>query len=63
VARVGFRLLNRAEVQSLLALTAALIFWHRGFAISDIVLRAWIHEQAEAKGERTMLTLWNGPDE
>ena len=39
------------------------IFWHRGFAISDIVLGAWIHEQAEAKGVGTMLTLWDGPDE
>jgi alanine dehydrogenase len=40
-----------------------IIFWHRGFAISDIVLGAWIHEQAEAKGVGTMLTLWDGPDE
>ena len=40
-----------------------IIFWHRGFAISDIVLAAWIHAQAEAKGVGTMLTLWDGPDE
>jgi len=40
-----------------------IIFWHRGFAISDIVLGAWIHAQAEAKGVGTMLTLWDGPDE
>jgi len=40
-----------------------IIFWHRGFAISDIVLGAWIHAQAEAKGVGAMLTLWDGPDE
>jgi ornithine cyclodeaminase len=40
-----------------------IIFWHRGFAISDIVLGAWIHAQAEAKGVGTMLTLWDAPDE
>ena len=40
-----------------------IIFWHRGFAISDIVLGAWILAQAEAKGVGTMLTLWDGPDE
>jgi ornithine cyclodeaminase/alanine dehydrogenase-like protein (mu-crystallin family) len=39
------------------------IFWHRGFAISDIVLGGWIYEQAVAKGVGTMLTLWDGPDE
>jgi ornithine cyclodeaminase len=40
-----------------------IIFWHRGFAISDIVLGAAILEAAEAKGTGAMLTLWDGPDE
>lgn len=40
-----------------------IIFWHRGFAVSDIVLGRYILGQAEAKGVGTMLTLWEGPDE
>lgn len=43
--------------------TERIVFWHRGFAISDIVLGAHILAQAEAKGVGTMLTLWDGPDE
>ena len=38
-------------------------FWHRGFAISDIVLGQAIHARALADGVGTMLTLWEGPDE
>ena len=40
-----------------------ILFWHRGFAISDIVLGSWIAEMAREKGLGQMLTLWDGPDE
>jgi ornithine cyclodeaminase len=40
-----------------------ILFWHRGFAISDIVLGSWIAEQAREQGMGQMLTLWDGPDE
>lgn len=40
-----------------------ILFWHRGFAISDIVLGSWIFAQAEARGIGTTLTLWEGADE
>ncbi len=38
-------------------------FWHRGFAISDIVLGYAIHQRALAQGAGQRLTLWQGPDE
>ena len=38
-------------------------FWHRGFAISDIVLGHAIHERALAAGAGQRLTLWQGSDE
>ncbi len=38
-------------------------FWHRGFAISDIVLGHAIHQRALAAGAGQRLTLWEGPDE
>lgn len=40
-----------------------IVFWHRGFAISDIVLGGWLFAQAEAKDVGTMLTLWEGADD
>jgi ornithine cyclodeaminase len=40
-----------------------IVFWHRGFAISDIVLGAWILARAEDRGVGQVLTLWEGPDE
>ena len=40
-----------------------IVFWHRGFAISDIVLGARILAEAEAKGIGQVLTLWDGADE
>jgi alanine dehydrogenase len=40
-----------------------ILFWHRGFAISDIVLGSWIAERAREKGLGRMLMLWDGPDE
>jgi ornithine cyclodeaminase/alanine dehydrogenase-like protein (mu-crystallin family) len=40
-----------------------IIFWHRGFAISDIVLGSRILAEAEAKGVGTMLTLWDAARE
>jgi len=43
--------------------TERILFWHRGFAISDIVLGGWIADQAYAKGFGQWLTLWDGPDE
>jgi alanine dehydrogenase len=40
-----------------------ILFWHRGFAISDIVLGSWIAERAREKGVGQVLKLWDGPDE
>jgi len=40
-----------------------IVFWHRGFAISDIVLGHWIHERARREGVGRSLLLWDGPDE
>jgi ornithine cyclodeaminase len=40
-----------------------ILFWHRGFAISDIVLGSWIADQAKQRGIGQTLTLWDGPDE
>jgi len=40
-----------------------ILFWHRGFAISDIVLGAWILAEARRKGIGQMLTLWEGLDD
>lgn len=40
-----------------------ILFWHRGFAISDIVLGSWIVEQARQARSGQLLTLWDGPDE
>ena len=40
-----------------------ILFWHRGFAISDIVLGAWILAEAHRKGIGQMLTLWEGLDD
>jgi ornithine cyclodeaminase len=40
-----------------------ILFWHRGFAVSDIVLGSWLFAQAEARGVGTTLTLWEGADE
>ena len=37
-----------------------IIFWHRGFAVSDIVVGMAVLEAAEANGVGTMLTLWEG---
>jgi ornithine cyclodeaminase len=36
-------------------------FWHRGFAISDIVLGQHIYERARADDIGQSLTLWEGP--
>jgi len=38
-------------------------FWHRGFAISDIVLGNAIHGRAVESGMGRELLLWDGPDE
>lgn len=40
-----------------------ILFWHRGFAISDIVLGSWLAERAREKGLGQVLKLWDGPDE
>jgi alanine dehydrogenase len=40
-----------------------ILFWHRGFAISDIVLGSWIADRAKQKQLGQTLTLWDGPDE
>ena len=38
-------------------------FWHRGFAISDVVIGHWIHARALKEGRGQRLLLWDGPDE
>ena len=40
-----------------------ILFWHRGFAISDIVLGAWLLAEARRKGAGQLLTLWEGLDD
>lgn len=40
-----------------------IVFWHRGFAISDIVVGHALLARAEAQGVGTMLTLFDMPDE
>ncbi len=40
-----------------------IIFWHRGFAISDIMLGAYILEQAQQKNVGRVLTLFDRGDE
>ncbi len=40
-----------------------IVFWHRGFAISDIMLGAHVLEAAKAKDIGTSLTLFDVPDE
>ena len=37
-----------------------ILFWHRGFAISDIVLGNWIYERARLAGRGRWLKLWEG---
>lgn len=39
------------------------LFWHRGFAISDIVLGDWIYRQAEARSVGTVHKLLDAQDE
>jgi len=40
-----------------------IVFWHRGFAVSDIVLGDWILRRAEAEGVGTILPLAEVGDE
>lgn len=40
-----------------------IVLWHRGFAISDIMLGSQILAEAEAKGVGTAVTLFDRPDE
>jgi alanine dehydrogenase len=40
-----------------------IVFWHRGFAISDIMLGAYILENATSKNIGTVLNLFDMPDE
>jgi len=40
-----------------------ILFWHRGFAISDIVLGDWIYRRAEATDTGTKLILLDAVDE
>jgi alanine dehydrogenase len=40
-----------------------IVFWHRGFAVSDIVLGAHILGEARRRNIGTMLTLFDEPDE
>lgn len=40
-----------------------ILFWHRGFAISDIVLGDWIYRRAERQSVGTLLKLLDAADE
>lgn len=40
-----------------------IVFWHRGFAISDIMLGAHVLEEARAANAGQLLTLFDEPDE
>ena len=40
-----------------------ILFWHRGFAISDIVLGHAIHARAVREGVGTMLPLFEATEE
>jgi alanine dehydrogenase len=40
-----------------------IVFWHRGFAISDIMLGSHVLQRAEERGVGTVLQLFNQPDE
>ncbi len=40
-----------------------IIFWHRGFAISDIILGSHIFDRVVAEGKGQELTLFDEPDE
>jgi alanine dehydrogenase len=40
-----------------------IVLWHRGFAISDIMLGSQILADAKAKGVGTAVTLFDRPDE
>ncbi len=40
-----------------------ILFWHRGFAISDVMLGDWILRRAEREGVGTLLTLLDAADE
>jgi ornithine cyclodeaminase len=39
------------------------VFWHRGFAVSDIVLGAYVLGEAKRRNIGTMLILFDEPDE
>jgi alanine dehydrogenase len=43
--------------------TERILFWHRGFAISDIVLGSWILDRARENGLGQALSLWSGYDD
>lgn len=40
-----------------------IVFWHRGFAVSDVVLGNWIYERAEAQGVGTQFELLKAGEE
>ncbi len=40
-----------------------IVFWHRGFAVSDVVLGNWIYERAEKEGVGTMFPLLEAREE
>jgi len=43
--------------------TERIVFWHRGFAVSDIVVGHAVLARAEAEGVGTILTLFDMLDE
>ena len=40
-----------------------IVFWHRGFAVSDVVLGNWIYERAERENVGTLFPLLEAGEE
>jgi len=40
-----------------------ILFWHRGFAVSDIMVGSFLYEAARREGRGRWLTLWEGGEE
>jgi len=45
------------------AAEGTIVFWHRGFAVSDVVLGNWIYERAEREGVGTLFALLQAGEE
>jgi ornithine cyclodeaminase len=58
IGQIAARLADGREVED-----GRIVYWHRGFAISDIVLGTHVLGEARRRGIGTMLTLFDEPDE